>query len=194
MNARSLLLCTVAGAIVLFVYQTVSHAAVPWHEMTMKPLADTTVAGAKAIRAQAPENGVYFNAYGVFLSVAMTPDFTNKTTVMGPMLARQVGLNLLVVFLLCLLVARLNSREPIAIASGSALAGLAAAAVLQLSDANWYGFTVPYAVVNILDTGLAFFVTGWVIGVVAKRVARPTGVDVLAGAGYATPHSGAHVG
>ena len=193
MNGRSLLACTVAGAIVLFAYQSVSHVAVPWHEMTMRPLADSTAAGAKALRAQVPDNGMYFNAYGVFMAVALTPDVADKTKMMGPMLARQLGLNLIVVLLLCLLVSRLSSREPLAIASGTALAGLASAVVLELSNANWYGFTLNYALVNVVDTAIGFFVTGWVIGALAKRLARSAPVGVPAGAGYAAPGAGTPV-
>src|ERR1051325_4632025 len=182
MKSRTLLWCTVVGAIALFAWQSISNAALPFHRMTMKDFADTTVASAKTIRAMAPVNGMYGSNYGVLAAVSITPDMKDQTTMLGPMLGKQVLIDLVSVFFLCLVAARLRVQDPMAVATTAAFAALAASCCKELADANWYGFTYPYALVNIIDITIGFFIAGWVVGALARRLGRSDGVSVPAGA------------
>ena len=171
MNARPLVVATLIGTVVLFLWQTISNAVIPWHTATMKPFADTTSIAARVIMREAPTNGVYYSPYGVLAAVAITPDMADKSKMMGPMLGRQIPIDLAVVVALCLLAARLRNKEPLDAAFGAMMAGLAGSIVLQLSDWNWYGFAPPYALVNIADTAIGFFITGFAIGWIAWKMA-----------------------
>ena len=44
------------------------------------------------------------------------------------------------------------------------------AVVIELSNWNWYGFSISYTMVNIADTALTFFVTGLVLGAVSAKL------------------------
>lgn len=178
MNARPLVLCTVIGTVVLFLWQTISNAAIPWHAATMKPFADTTSTAARVIMREAPTNGVYYSNYGVLTVQAITPDMADKGRSMGANLGRQVPIDLAVTLTLCLLAARLRNTEPLDAAFGAMMAGLAGSIVLQLSDWNWYGFSPPYALVNIADTAIGFFITGYAIGWIARKTSEPAEVPV----------------
>ena len=169
MNARPLVMCTIVGTVVLFLWQTISNAVIPWHTATMKPFADTTSTAARVIMREAPTNGVYYSNYGVIAAVSITPDMADKSRNMGAMLGRQIPIDLAVALTLCLLAARLTNKQPLDAAFGAMMAGLAGSIVLQLSDWNWYGFSPPYALVNIADTAIAFFITGYTIGWIAWK-------------------------
>lgn len=174
---------TVAAALALFVWQFVSNAALPWHEMTMREFqgAESVV---QAVRAAAPQNGVYFAPQGILAAVSFAPDLHDKTKDMVPMMAKQVVINLLVAFILCLVVARRRTAGPLATGAMLGMIGLAAGALKELSDANWYGFSTSYALVNLIDCSIMFFIAGLVLGALARRLmpaaeaaaAEPAGV------------------
>lgn len=192
MKTRSLVMCIVVATIVLFAWQAISNAVIPWHMRTEKALADTSVAAARALRAQMPTNGVYYSRYGVLAAVSMTRDMKDQTKNMGPPLARQLAIDVAVVWMLVLLA--LRTREPgtaVGYAGVAAFAGLAGALAIQLSDWNWYGFSFPYACVNIVDITIGFWITGWVIGFMMLRENREAGVSVPTGAGYGASGVGA---
>ena len=93
MNGRFLLTGTAAAALTLFAWQTVSNTAIPWHNATMRAFQNNDAA-VRAIRAQTPENGVYFAPQGVLAAVSFTPDLADKTRAMGVMLVRQLLIDL----------------------------------------------------------------------------------------------------
>lgn len=187
MHNRFLLIGTVVTAIVIMVWQTLSNAVIPWHMATMREFTNND-AVVQAIRASAPENGVYFSPQGVLASVAMTPDLVDKSTLIGPMLGKQFVINLVVAFLLALLVLRLRPTTAVGTATGLATAGLAAAVLTQLSNWNWYGFALPWSLVNVADHTIQFFLAGLVLAALLKRFAPPaSGVSAPAGAGMGHP-------
>ncbi len=191
MKSRTLIVCTIVGAIVLFAYQSLSHALIPSEE----PSPSTTGSAAVAPVRRNPVlgSGFRFNAYGVFMGVAMKADTVDRSAMIGPMLTQQLGLNLIVVFFLCLLIGRMSSRKPVAVATASALAGLPAAAALSFPDGTLYGFTLRYALVNTVDMWLGFFATGLAIGAVWRWLERTAPASSLADAAVSPPHSGAPV-
>ena len=168
MNGRFLLTGTAAAALTLFAWQTVSNTAIPWHTATMRAFQNNDAA-VRAIRAQAPENGVYFSPQGVLAAVAFTPDLADKTRAMGGMLGRQLLIDLGAAFVLSLVVLRLAASSPLGVAVTLGLAGLATAGISQLSDWNWYGFAPSYAIVNTVDLTINLFLAGLVLGALKRR-------------------------
>jgi hypothetical protein len=89
-NGRFLLAGTVVAGITLFVWQTISNAALPWHMATMREFANNDVV-VQMVRANAPENGVYVSNQGILAAVSLTPTLIDKTTLIGQMLGKQVA-------------------------------------------------------------------------------------------------------
>jgi hypothetical protein len=97
MHPKHFTLAALAGALTLFGWETVSNAALPWHMATMRTFADSTAA-VQAIRAHAPENGLYVDGRGVVAAVSFMPDMTDKSSLIGPMMGKQIVLDLAVAF------------------------------------------------------------------------------------------------
>jgi hypothetical protein len=187
------------STIVIFAWQTISNAALPWHMMTMREFAnnDSLV---RNIRAAAPTNGMYYSNQGVLAAVAMTPDFADKTksVSIAPMLTRQIAIDVVMAVALLVVVLRIPATGSIRSAITVATAGLAAAVALELSDWNWYGFGAGYVIVNVIDATIQCFLGGYAIAAFLKRfggrVVTEERVGVPAGHGYNVPSSGQPTG
>ena len=170
MRGKYLLIGTLAAALTLFVWQTISNVAIPWHSATVKEFTSNEAA-VQAIRAVAPVNGVYVAPQGLVAAVSFTPDMADKTKSMGPNMAKQLVIDLVAALLLCAVVARIGVRRKRDIALTLGLAGLTAGIIKEMSDWNWYGFSASYAIVNEIDLAIQFALAGIVIAWVYKREA-----------------------
>lgn len=188
MNVRAIGISAAAGTIAMFAWQTVSQTIIPWHRATMEEVSDTTARAVPAIRQLAKSNGIYFSRYGALIAVRIAPDNSSQTSVaaMGPMLAKQAGIDLVVVAALCFFVGFLIDRSPLGVAKAMAVAGFAMITVQELAMANWYGFTYSWAAVYIADQTISFFLTGLVVGALMLRLNRGEGVAIPEGQGYRT--------
>ena len=171
MRGRTLLVGTLATALALFVWQSISNAAIPWHQLSMKTFANDTAA-ARTIASIAPENGLYFSPRGAIMVRSFTPDLADKSQAMGPMLARQIVLDVVAAFLLALVVARLAAPAPMAAGTLLGLAGLGAGIIAWMSDWNWYGYPAAFEVVNTVDLGINLFLAGALLAWFARRDGR----------------------
>jgi hypothetical protein len=194
MNIRALAVAAVAGTVALFVWQGLSESVLPWHAATMVEMSDTTASAVSAVRAIAPDNGVYFSRYGALMAVRIAPDNSDQTRSIGPMMIRQAAVDFLVVAALCLLATLLYDQSPLGIAKVMAIAGFAMIVVQEMSMVIWYGFTAAWAAVNIADQTISFFLTGLVIGAVFKRLGVTAAVAIPQGQGYRTSGGRATVG
>ena len=173
MRGKFLLYGTLAAGITLFVWQTISNVAIPWHKATVTEFKENA-AVVQAIHAAAPVNGVYFSNQGILAAVSFTPDMADKTKVsMTPNLVKQLGIDLVAALLLCVFVGRFGVGRKRDTALTLALGGIAAGIVLELSDWNWYGFSAGYASVNVIDLTIQFALAGIVIAWLYKRLAVP---------------------
>jgi hypothetical protein len=168
MRGKYLLYGTLAAAATLFVWQTISNVAIPWHEATVKEFTNNDAA-VQAIHVVAPENGVYVAPQGVVAAVSFRPDLADKTKSMGPNMAKQLVIDLIAAVLLCVVVARTGVRRKRDMALTLGLAGLAAGIIKEMSDWNWYGFSASYAIVNEIDLAIQFALAGLVIAWLYKR-------------------------
>jgi hypothetical protein len=175
MRGKYLLYGTLAAGLTLFVLQTISNVALPFHEMTIKPFTNNA-AVVDAVRAGTSGNGVYFAPQGLIAAVSFTPDMADKTKAMGGNLVKQAVIDLVVALLLCVLVARIGVGRKRDAALTLGLGGLAAGILKELSDWNWYGFSGSYATVNLIDHTIQFALAGVVIAWLYKREMRGQGV------------------
>ena len=106
--------------------------------------------------------------------------------VVGPMLAKQSAVDLLVVIALCVFVGCIADRSALGVARATALAGFAMITVQELANSIWYGFTWAWSIVNVADQTISFFLTGLVIGALMMRLDRDRGVAIPDGQGYRT--------
>jgi hypothetical protein len=180
MRGRSLLLGTVVTAVALFVWQSISNAALPWHMASMKPFSNDTAA-VRSIAAIAPENGLYFSPRGALMVRSFTPDLADKSQDMGTPLGRQIVLDLVAAFALALVVSRLAAPAPLATGSLLGIAGLAAGIITCLSNWNWYDYPLAFEVVNTIDLGINLFIAGALLAWFARRGSRATVPAVDAG-------------
>lgn len=171
MRTRFLLLGTVVGTVVLFAWQSVSNAAIPWYQQQVRHFKDPAAA-VSALRVQAPENGIYTESRGIFAIVSFTPDMHDQTQDMGLMLARQAELDLVVAIALCLLIERLPAYGK---ATTAATVGLAAGMMTLTvvgSQTIWYGVPVLWTLVSIIDQTIAFALAGAAVRAVWGRTQR----------------------
>ena len=168
---KYLLWGTLAATVLMFSWQTLSNTTLGWHEATMERFEDPEMIVA-AVAAAAPENGMYFHERGIMAAVSMVPGVSDKShALIGPMLARQVALDLIAAFLLALVVARL-AFTPVRAALLLGGVALAAGVILELSNWNWYGFPLAYSLVNVLDSAINVAIAAAILGWYAQRI-RP---------------------
>lgn len=186
MRTRFLLLGTLVATIVLFVWQAVANAAIPWYQRQIRTFKDPAAA-VSTIRAQAPEDGIYVEGRGVFAIVSFKPDMHDQTRDMGLMLAKEAALDVVVAIALCLLIERLPAYGT---ATTAATLGLAAGIVTLTvvgSNTIWYGVPAPWTFVSVIDETIAFALAGAAVRSVWRRThaveahAEPTGVRAEGG-------------
>jgi hypothetical protein len=169
MRARFIVVGALASALALFVWQALSHTLLPWHDATLREFTDAA-AVTEVVAANAPERGVYVAASGIFAAVQIDPAVPDRTELMGVMLGRQAGINLIVTLLLAFLVAGAARRSPVQVALRLGILGLAAGIVTHVSQWNWMGIGPSYALVNAIDLAIGWGIVGLVLGVLASRM------------------------
>src|SRR5687768_2292704 len=123
MKAKHLVLAALAGGLTLFGWETISNTAIPWHNATIRAFTDSN-AVVKAIKANAPANGMYVDIRGVVAAVSFTPDMADRSTLVGPMIGKQLVLDIALAFVLLLAFQRLPRATTRQYAWGSAVAAL----------------------------------------------------------------------
>jgi hypothetical protein len=175
MNARILLLATLAGTMALYAWQTVSNTVLdmvlPWHSRTWQPFPSPDLA-AQTTAVTAPRNGIFIAQEGIFTVVSRDPNVPDRSALMPVMLARQLAIDTAAVMLVVMLVLAVRVPRARDAAALTAFGAVAVSAVNYLSLSNWYGFPLLWSVVNIADQGIGWLLAGLAIGVVAVRRQR----------------------
>lgn len=168
MHVKHLLLAALAGALTLFGWETISNAALPWHRATMRTFADSPAA-VQAIRAHAPENGLYVDDRGVVAAVSFLPDMTDKSSLLGPMMGRQIVLDLAVALVFLFAMSRLPRASTTQYALGFALAAFAISLSTMVSNWNWWGYPAAWTAIQVVDRTIGFALMGLTIGALFNR-------------------------
>ncbi len=169
MNTKFLIVGTLAGGATLFAWGTVSHMLLPVSEATLKEFKDSR-AVVETIRANAPENGVYFAREGVFASVALLPDLSDKTTLMGRSLVVQFATELAAAFFLCLLMLGARAASVGGRTGLLALAAVAAGVEQLIPEWNWYGFSTAYTLAEFADLVVGWGLAGLLLATILKKM------------------------
>jgi hypothetical protein len=180
MSPRHVALILVAGAATLFIWETLSNAALPWHRMTMRTFPDSTAA-VSAIRAQAPANGLYYDDRGVVAAVAFLPDMSSRAALLTPMMLRQIVLDLVVAAIFLLAMARLPRATPLQYAGIFAVAALGISLSTFVSNWNWWGYPAAWTAVQVVDRAIGFALMGLVMGLMAHRAMPRSTTDEWGG-------------
>ena len=169
MKAKFLILGTLAGGLTLFMWSFFSHTVLPWHTASVTQF-EYDQEELEGLRARFPENGMYASTQGVLAAVALKPDLSDPGDAMGTNLVIELVTSLLVAFLLAMILLSTRSPSVLHRAALTGMMGAAAALAVYLPHWNWWGFSMYYTGVNILDTIIAWFLAGLVLGALLKKM------------------------
>lgn len=180
MTARRFILGTLAGALTLFAWETISNTVIPWHQATYRGFTDST-AVLQAVRANAPGNGMYMDGRGLIAAVAIAPDLGSREALLGLMLGRQLALDLVVAAVLLVVFAALPRMPLRQYVMTAAAAAFAIGVSVFGSDWNWYGFGTGWTLVNLVDRVVGYALTGLVLGALINKWTARTRTDEWGG-------------
>jgi hypothetical protein len=186
---RSLVLGTILGGLVAFLWSSVSWEVIGWHEKTMLTFQNEDDVSA-VVASHMKQSGTYLLPAGP-PQEGLSPDQKKaaQSVLMekmqkGPVMfaaIRQGGFGSftrgLIVQILIQMASALLLTWLLLQTSGLsyarrvlflAVAGLAASVIADLPNWNWWGFSGAYTVVNLIDYTITWFLAGLVIAKVAK--------------------------
>ena len=188
---KSLILGTILGGLMAFLWSSISWELIGWHEKTMLGFQNESDVSV-VISSHAGQDGTYLLPR-IPSTVGMTPE-QKKTTLDAVMQKMQSGPIMvaavrrggfgsysrgLIVQLLSLMAAAFLLTWLLLQCTGLsyarrvgflAVVGLAASVIVDLPNWNWWGFSGAYTAVNLADSTLTWLVAGLVIAKVAKPV------------------------
>ncbi len=164
---------SVAGGIVLFVWGFMSWAVLPWHHMAANKFTDEA-AVAQVLKENAPQRGVYFLPFseqdhgpdkvGAFANVLPDGTAMNMGRQMTVALVTQIASVFLVLSLM-----RIGGTPGCRARVGFfALTGLIIGFVSHAPYWNWFGFSTPYVAVIVMD-----YLIGWTLAGLAVACFMP---------------------
>lgn len=171
---KNVILAGIAGAVVLFIWSSISWMALPWHEKTLRGFKDETAVAA-VLRANVDQSAVYLlpNKYDPAAAPGATPMVFAAVSLQG-----MTGMNraLIVAFITQLvaawLVAYLLAQTSLGCYFGRVffvlVFGVAAAIVANLPYWNWWGFGVNYTLVTMADMIIGWLLAGFAIAAIVK--------------------------
>ena len=186
---KSLILGTILGGLMGFVWSSISWELIGWHEKTMVAFHNEDEVSA-VIASHAGQDGTYILP-SMPPTVGLTPE-QKKNVIAAVMQKMQAGpimvaavrrggfgsysrgliiqlLSLMAAaFLLTWLLLQTTGLSYARRVAFLAVVGLAASVIVDLPNWNWWGFSGPYTAVNLADSTLTWLFAGLVIAKVAK--------------------------
>ena len=170
MRTGYLLTAAVLGGVVSFAWGSVSHVALALPGTEPLAFADTN-AVVQLVKANAPENGIYFDGRGLFAAVAFRSDMGQKFTSLAPSLLRQFGVEIVVAFILAWVLLRLPGMTPFQTGILFAIVGVAAGIEELVPMHIWYGFPHSTIAAEGIDLIVGWWLLGLVLGALRNRMA-----------------------
>ncbi|MFC2173258.1 hypothetical protein ACFLU6_11595 [Acidobacteriota bacterium] len=188
--AKKLILSTILGALVLFIWSFISHVAIPWYPMTMGNFSNEDAVGF-VISKSTVSSGIY-----VYPGMEHRPGMTkeeSKTamerqmekskkgpvvfaavntkgiTSWTPHLAVSFAINLITALLVSLLLLKAGFATYWSRVFCSVLIGFITFVVVHLQYWNWYSFNNGFTFVSGLDTVVGFFLMGLLVARFTKK-------------------------
>lgn len=185
---KALVLGTVLGGLTAFAWSMISWEIIGWHEKTMVPFQNEEEMS-RAITAHALTDGTYMLPSPPRTG-GMTPEEKNQAEAAvrskferGPIMVAAVRrggfgsfgraivlqiLSLMVAaFLLTWLLLQTSGLSYARRVTFLAVTGLAASAIVDLPNWNWWGFSASYTAVNLADFTVTWLIAGLVIAKVS---------------------------
>ena len=168
MKLRFLLLSALLGGILSVGWGFLTHGLGIPPSIVPKSFTDST-AVVKTVQANAPEQGVYFDGRGLFAAVALHSDLRDHYPSMLYPVVHQLVIEIVVALLLAWTLLRLPLWSAWGTGSIFASFGLAAGIKALLSQANWYGFALPFQLAELASLVAGWFLLGLLLGWLRKR-------------------------
>jgi len=184
MITKKLLLASLLGGIAVFIWGAISHMALPFANNALNKFTNEE-AVTQMIKENAPKSGIYFMPYepqknGMsqakydaamekMKTQMMSGPFVFASVRVGPMgsfgayFITQILTDMLGVFFMAIVVFQLSSFpfwKKVLLAVFIYLVGFCAE-ILPLW--NWYSFSTPYTLSELLDTTMAGFLSGMIV-------------------------------
>ena len=169
MKLKFLLLAALLGGLVSFAWGSVAHVSNLFPSITPRPFADSTGV-VQFMKANAPENGVYFEGRGLLAVVSFRSDLGPRFPSLVAPLLKQLLVEIGVAFLLAWVLLRLPLWPAWGTGSLFATLGLAAGIAQLFPEGIWYGFPMPFVLAEIAILVIGWFLMGWVIGALRNRI------------------------
>lgn len=175
---KRILLATIAGAAVAFIWGFVSWVLLPWHQLdTFKD--DAAVA--KMITENAPEHGLYMLPKhvddkpdskaitdGPFVYAVVRPGKLDTPWNEPSVMARSFCIQLAGALLITIAIHRIRATRYISRASVGPAMGLFAGITVALPTWNWFELPGSHTLAQVLDPFIAWTIAGLVIASIIK--------------------------
>jgi hypothetical protein len=165
MITKYMLSGALVGALILFFWGFATHAGIPGYVLEFKD----PQAVNQFVRAQAPENGVYFTEEGVLVSVALEPDMHKRTDDMALLLVREGLACILTAALLAMALVWARTESVLGGAKLLGLLGVAGFVAGGVSGWNWWGLSARFVMVDAVDLIGGWFFAGLALGALKKK-------------------------
>ncbi len=165
MNPKLILSSALLGGLVLFFWGAFAHTALP------QPVTvwDKTAKVDDLLQSSAPSNGTYIDPRGVFMTVALLPDRSDKTQNMGPMLGSEFVSTLLQAAMLLWVLFHRQATTVMGYALTGAVLGALAWLSVEVSYGIWYGFSLPMLAIGLIDAAIGFGLASALIGYFIRK-------------------------
>jgi hypothetical protein len=186
---KSLVLGTILGGLVAFVWSSVSWEVLGWHEKTLVKFQNDDEVSS-VIASHSTQDGTYILP-GMPSTEGMTPEQKKNAQAAlmekmqkGPIMIAAVrrggfgsfGRGLIIqllslmaaAFLLTWLLLQTSGLSYARRVAFLAIVGLTASVIVDLPNWNWWGFSGAYTAVNLADSTITWLIAGLVIAKVAK--------------------------
>ncbi len=174
---KRILLSSLLGGLVMFIWGAISWTALPWHHWTFNSFKDSAQVS-QIIKTNTSQSGMYLlnteptaenpqsTAKPLVFASVFQPGMSSS---MGPYLIGGLIIQIIAAFLVSLLLNMTRGLSYAARVGFVVLFGLAAFVSTELPYWNWFHFSTSYTLVSLLDLLIEWFLGGLVIAKIIKR-------------------------
>jgi len=166
MHTRFLIAGTLAAGVILSVLGWFTAAILP---PRFKPFKDPQ-AVVESVRANVTTNDIYTAPQGLFVSVSLRPDLSNRLQNVASHLAGQFVIEFAVALGLSVVLLATPIRAPLRAGGFLGLTGLVAGMEVHFPEWNWTGFPMTHMLAGIAYLAVNWFVAGLMLGALRRKL------------------------
>ena len=163
---RFLIAGTLLGGLVLSLLNWLTAAILPPRYKQFR----APQAVVDTIRANVADDDIYTAPQGVFVAVALRPEFSGHFQSVGPRVAAQFAIEFAVSLGLTLLLLATRIRSPMHAARLFGLTGLLAGVETHFPNWNWAGFPTSYLLAGSGYLAGNWLITGLLLGAIRRKL------------------------